>query len=432
MDSFNKIISILEKDNLFLTGGAGVGKSFAIKQVSKYYKAQKKSVVVLGSTGISAVNIGGQTLHSFFIFGISSNFDELKKSDRYNKSRITELNKILKNLDLLIIDEISMVSGNLMDMILYRLRNASFKGKLMVVGDFYQLPPVSKNNSSNALFEAQYSFESSAWDSFDFVMAELCKIKRTDDRDFMQILGKIRVGDLDQEVVEFLESLRDNHIDEFSSTTLFGTNKEAESLNLARVSAHSGESVELQAIISKKEESLNEKVISSWIQKLPISQNLILKEGVPVIFTTNRWGFYHNGEKGIIEHIDDDVILVQKDERLIKVERFSFDLSKTVTDKKGEVVDEVICSLEQFPLRLGYAITIHKSQGMSIKNLLCNINSIFADSQFYVALSRAIDPKYLKIEFNQGELISYLQRVIKVNPKVESFYKAQKNRIELD
>jgi len=151
-----------------------------------------------------------------------------------------------------------------------------------------------------------------------------------------------------------------------------------------------------------------------------------------LVAPTNRWGFYHNGEKGIIEHIDDDVILVQKDERLIKVERFSFDLSKTVTDKKGEVVDEVICSLEQFPLRLGYAITIHKSQGMSIKNLLCNINSIFADSQFYVALSRAIDPKYLKIEFNQGELISYLQRVIKVNPKVESFYKAQKNRIELD
>jgi ATP-dependent exoDNAse (exonuclease V) alpha subunit len=432
MDSFNQIVSILEKDNLFLTGGAGVGKSFAIRQISKFYAAEKKSVVVLGSTGISAINVGGQTLHSFFVFGISSNFDELQRSDRYNKSKIAELNKILKKLDLLIIDEISMVSADLMDMILYRLRNGGFRGKLMVVGDFYQLPPVSRNTPQNALFQMQYCFESSAWDSFDFVTLELTKIKRTSDSHFMKILGKLRVGILDEEVLEFLSLLEKNSIDRTKSTILYGTNREAESLNLARVNEHKGESIELNAIIKKIDNSLNDKMILGWVSKLPISQNLILKEGVPVIFTTNRWGFYHNGEKGVVEHIDDDVILVQKNDRLIKVERFGFDLSKTVTNKKGEIVDEIVCSLEQFPLRLGYAITIHKSQGMSIDNLLCNIDSIFADSQFYVALSRATDPKHLKIEFNKGELISYLRRVIKVNSKVKAFYEAQKNRIFIE
>ena len=154
MDTFEKVIKILEQDNLFLTGGAGVGKSYLTKQITRYYHAEKRQVVVLGSTGISAVNVGGQTIHSFFIFGIASNFEELEKSERYNKSRVKELNKILKKLDLLIIDEISMVSANLMDMILFRLRNGGFRGKLMVVGDFYQLSPVQKqSNHPQALFD---------------------------------------------------------------------------------------------------------------------------------------------------------------------------------------------------------------------------------------------------------------------------------------
>ncbi len=429
MDTFERVIQILEGDNLFLTGGAGVGKSYLTKQITRYYHAEKKQVVVLGSTGISAVNVGGQTIHSFFIFGIASSFEELEKSERYNRSRVKELNKILKKLDLLIIDEISMVSANLMDMILFRLRNGGFRGKLMVVGDFYQLSPVQKQSSQpHVLFDdAIYAFESSAWDYFDFVTVELTQIKRTTDRDFMEVLNRIRKGEIDAQLVEYLESLRHTDLDPESATVLFGTNREADQRNLARLQAHQGSLISKEGIVTKKDHTLNDKILDAWINRLPTLQTLQLKEGVPVIFTTNRWGFYHNGERGVVEHIDDDAILVQKGGRLIKVERFTFELTKTVVDSKGEVGDEVIASFEQFPLRLGYAITIHKSQGMSIESLLCNVDTIFTDSQFYVALSRAIDPQKLKLQFSREGFGDYLHRVIKVNPKVDHFYQKLEN-----
>ncbi|RUM66891.1 MAG: PIF1 helicase [Sulfurospirillum sp.] len=431
MDSFNKLITILDKDNLFLTGGAGVGKSFMTKQISKYYMAQKKSVILLGSTGISAVNIGGQTLHSFFLFGISSNFEELKKRDRYNRSKIKELNKILKSLDLLIIDEISMVSSNLFDMVLYRLRESGFRGKLMVVGDFYQLSPVIKDKT-NSLINSLYAFESSSWDYFDFVTVELTKIKRTDDLHFMKILGSIRKGLIDTQILDFLDSLRTNNLPDTNRTTLFGTNVQADRLNDAKLNETQGKNEIKKAIITKKDNSLDDRVIKGWASKLPILEELKLKEGVPIIFTTNRWGFYHNGEKGVVEHIDDDVILVQKGERLVKVERFTFELTRNVVDSKGEIGEEIICTLEQFPIRLGYAITIHKSQGMSIEDLVCNVDNIFTESQFYVALSRAVDPKRLKIEYTKDSFKEYLKRVIKINPKVDQFYSAIKKKIFLE
>ncbi len=429
MDSFNKIIKLLKSENIFLTGGAGVGKSFLTKQITTYYKAENKNVVVLGSTGISAVNVGGQTIHSFFVFGIASNFEELNRTDRYNRSRLKELNKILERLDLLIIDEISMVSSNLMDMILYRLRASKFRGKIMVVGDFYQLPPVVNRRDESIFGESLYAFESSAWEFFDFLTVELTKIKRTSDEEFMALLNKIRKGSLDNEVLSYIDGLRKNSFNEDEATTLFGTNKEANALNHLKLSQINSQEFNKSALVEIKDQKLNSRVVESWIDKLPVNRELLLKEGAPVIFTTNRWGFYHNGERGVIEHIDDDAILVQKDNRLIKVERFELELSRSVVDSKGEVGEEVIASFSQFPLRLAYAITIHKSQGMSIDSLICNVNSIFADSQFYVALSRAKDPSYLKISYNKNNFFDYLHRVIRVSPKVDEFYKTLKNRL---
>ena len=132
----NDVLEALKHSNVFLTGGAGVGKSYITNQIISHYKQQAKGVVALGSTGVSAVNIGGFTIHSFFVFGISNNFDELISNDRYNKKRLSELKKILKATDLIIIDEISMVSANMLDMIYYRLNHYGFLGKVLVVGDF--------------------------------------------------------------------------------------------------------------------------------------------------------------------------------------------------------------------------------------------------------------------------------------------------------
>jgi len=217
----------LEGGNIFLSGGAGVGKSYLTAKIIQLYKNEGKSVVPLGSTGISAVNIGGYTLHSFFVFGIASNLQELRVQDRKNRSRLSELKKILQNLDLLIIDEISMVSADMIDMVYYRLDSLGFRGRVLVVGDFYQLPPIVKQSSDNALFKRSfYAFESSAWDKFDFKPIILSEIKRTKDRKFAEILSYIRKGECNSEVRNYLNTLwRGNLKFTIEPTYLFGRNK---------------------------------------------------------------------------------------------------------------------------------------------------------------------------------------------------------------
>jgi len=433
MNSYDKVIDLLRSDNIFLTGGAGVGKSYLTKKVVDYYKAECMNVVVLGSTGISAVNVGGQTIHSLFAFGIANNFEELKSRDRYNKNRLKELAKILKNLHLLIIDEISMVSADLLEMILYRLRAGGFKGKLMVVGDFYQLPPVVKQKSNDTLLgEAVYAFESAAWEHFDFVTVELMKVRRTSDEAFMQILNYVRRGVLNEEVFSYLEALREHDFDTTNATVLFGRNYEADILNQTKVALIETAEFVKEANIEIKDKNLDERRLVSWKKTLPVVENLILKEGVPVIFTTNRWGFYHNGERAVIEHIDEDSIIVEKNHRLIKVDRFDFELGRSTLDGEGHIDSEVVCTFSQFPLRPAYGITIHKSQGMSLDNLVCNVDYIFADSQFYVALSRATDPQRLKIAFTRGDFREYLKRVVRVSDSVTKFYENLENLVQVD
>ncbi len=433
MDSYEKVIDLLRSENIFLTGGAGVGKSYLTKKIVDYYKAECLNVVVLGSTGISAVNVGGQTIHSFFVFGIANNFEELKSRDKYNKNRLKELGKILKKLHLLIIDEISMVSADILEMVLYRLRSGGFKGKLMVVGDFYQLPPVVKEQKRNSLMAASlYAFESAAWEYFDFVTVELMKVRRTSDEAFMKILNFVRRGELNEEVFSYLEALRENTFDAGNATVLFGRNFEADRLNAEKVALVPTTEFVKKAAISIKDKSLDERRLEGWKKTLPVVENLTLKEGVPVIFTTNRWGFYHNGERAVIEHIDEDSIVVEKNHRLVKVERFDFELGRSALNEEGNIDSEVVCTFSQFPLRPAYGITIHKSQGMSLNHLVCDVNHIFADSQFYVALSRAVDPRELKIAFSRGDFRAYLERVVRVSDRVQAFYAGVENLVQLD
>ena len=179
----NQIVEILKKSNVFLTGRGGVGKSYLTQAVIKYYKSELKNVVVLGSTGISAVSVGGVSVHSFFKFGICSNINELRGFDRKQRSNLSKLKTILDSCDLIVIDEISMISSDLMDMIYYRLMNSKFVGRVLLVGDFYQLPPVQKSDESrsNSLFKFLYAFNSSAWREFAFTNIELVVSKRTKD-----------------------------------------------------------------------------------------------------------------------------------------------------------------------------------------------------------------------------------------------------------
>ena len=415
-----KILKLLEEHNtIFLTGGAGVGKSYISNKIISLYKRIDRNVVSLGSTGISAVNIGGSTIHSFFILGICSNFEELKEYDQGNSSRIKELNKFLPKIDLIVIDEISMVSANMMDMILFRLRKGRFKGKIMIVGDFFQLPPIFKEKSKN-LFENKFAFESDAWEVLNPKVIELSTTKRTTDVEFSNILHKIRIGSLSDSVFDYLDNLRKNKISG-TPTYLYGTNAMAKKRNMEQLAKLKTKQVSIESQL-EMDNSVSIKRVSTWLKSLPIEEKLLIKKGAKVLFTKNRWGKYFNGERGTIISIEKDVITVQKtNSEIVLVEREGFYLTK-IKILKDKIKEVTLASVYQFPLKLSYAITIHKSQGMSIDNIICNVDNIFTESQFYVALSRATDPKKLKIDFNRYYFKNYLSSVIRVNQKVVDFY----------
>ena len=424
MSDVDLVLHHLKENNVFLTGGAGVGKSYTTTEIIRLYRSQTdEQVVALGSTGVSAVNIGGFTIHSFFAFGISNNFEELDQNDKRSRSRLTELKKILKATDLIIIDEISMVSSNMMEMISYRLSSMGYLGKLLFVGDFFQLPPVQKFGQPNDLFgEKLYAFESDAWRSFAPVVIELTEMKRTSDAEFTHILHKVRVGQCDQEVNNYMLKLTNSKIGDENPTFLFGKNAEVNAMNRDKLASVDAEEHLLFAIFEEHQGKIYEKRLASWKNVLPVEEQLTLKVGVPVLFTINKWGKYANGERGIVRRIEEDYIIVEKEEIFVRVERHEFDLLEMKSNEKGKVESIKVATLSQFPLKLAYAVTIHKSQGMSIDNLVCNVDNIFAPSQFYVAISRAIDPKNLRLDFNRGNLANYLHNVIKVDGRVVEYY----------
>ena len=413
------ILSLLEKNNLFITGGAGVGKSYLVHEIIKHYNKIGKNVIALGSTGISAVNIGGYTLHSFFLFGICKNLDELSLYDKKRTKYIHELKEILQKLDLLIIDEISMVSNHLMDMIYYRLEQLGFNGKVVVVGDFYQLPPI-RRKEENELFATSYAFKSSSWEKFNFKTIFLKEVKRSKDKEFAHILEKIRRGVCDNEVKQYLNSLKEKKLPSYLEPTyLYGRNKEVNALNEKKLlKLKSSENFYFWQL--EKSANISEQRVQNWAKSLIVDEVLHLKVGAKVIFCVNSWGEYVNGEEGEVVQLNEDEVIIKTKRKKIHVTPHTFELNEI---NPQTLEPQTIATIKQYPLKLAYAITIHKSQGMSIDTLICNLDSIFAPGQLYVALSRSSNPKNLAIEYSKSDFNSYLEKVIKPNKEVEVFYK---------
>ncbi|EMB8034988.1 AAA family ATPase, partial [Campylobacter lari] len=207
----SRLENFLRDNNVFLSGSAGVGKSFLTMDVIKAFKEQGKSVIVLGSTALSAFNIGGVILHSFFAFKRCQNYDELYYEDRKQKDKLEKLKRVLKQCDLLVIDEISMVSASLMEMIYYRLSRSGFNGKILLVGDFFQLPPVVKhkeNQIQSTLFQnTLYAFSSQAWSDLKFINLKLSITKRTLDKQFYEYLFFLRMGETNKEILNFFKKM---------------------------------------------------------------------------------------------------------------------------------------------------------------------------------------------------------------------------------
>ncbi len=389
--TINKLKS---KQNIFLTGGAGVGKTTITNKIIELYEEDAKKVAKLASTGMAATLIGGQTLHSFLDLGIASSVVELEQNGKFEIKK--KVKKLISSMDLVVIDEISMVSDELFEMIKLRLNQAGFIGSLLVVGDFLQLPPVVRGYG-----EVRFAFESEAWDKFDFHTIELTHIYRTDDKSFIELLHHIRFGFIDETIHnnlnEYIKPLP-NDLSEF--TFLFGRNDSSQRHNTAQLSFIDSELFIKEAQVIRHVKSAKESEIQRFMNDARIEKELALKIGAPVLFTRNSWNYF-NGERGVVVNIDTNYVYVQKsDGKVVKLETVAQNKSvwkeKTVDGKK-EIVEENIFSVYQYPVKLAFAITIHKSQGMSIEDLIIETNEIFAPSQFYVALSRSCNPARLNL-----------------------------------
>ncbi|MEA1916608.1 MAG: DEAD/DEAH box helicase [Campylobacterota bacterium] len=374
-----------ENQNIFITGGAGVGKTTLTSSLITHYESQHKKVAKLGSTGSAAALFGGQTLHSFFEFAICSNVDELRLRGKFNLSR--KLKKILKSVELIIIDEISMVSAEVLKMIMLRLQQSDYAHSLVVVGDFLQLPPI-------CAYGVKFAFESEAWIEFDFKIFKLDKVHRTSEIEFIELLSRVRFANIEEKDEHFLNNMvRAFSKDLKDYTLLFGKNASAKAHNKRQLDSIDSQSFTYDATVTKYSKKITDATCEKFMEDSRIDKVLELKVGVPILFTKNSWNYF-NGERGVVTSLNSDSIVIQKDSGVhVKLEPMKSEKSiwkEELVDGKKEFVESVEFSVFQYPITLSFAITIHKSQGMSISDLIIETNEIFAPSQFYVAISRSI------------------------------------------
>ena len=403
-----ELIEKLYIKNIFLTGGAGVGKSYLTKDLIKKYP---RNLVVLAPTGIAAVNVGGQTIHSFFEF--SRNLSKLN-SLSYPKK------KLIQKTDLIIIDEISMVSKKLFDKINERLFEVDYKGKLLIVGDFYQLPPVNVE-------EEGWAFESKWWKYWEFETIELTEIKRTNHKKFSEVLLKLRDGSFDEEDIEFIAQMKNNkYLKNRNLTFLYSTNKKVDEKNSLMLNNLDTPLIKFKAYDELFHKD-KEKQFENFKKSLNIPEIFEIKKGAVVLNTVNQKiedDILYNGEKGVVIDIDEKNEIIKVDfeyKGVVEIERYSFDLIEYDYDgSEDKIIQNIIGSFYQFPLKLAYAITIHKSQGLSIDNLAIDLSYIFSPAQAYVALSRGVNPDNIVIN---PPKYKRLREIFYIDEKVKEFYK---------
>lgn len=386
--------------HFFVTGKAGTGKSVLLQHLKLM---SKKQFVVVAPTGVSALNVGGQTIHSLFKIPPSFIQQGSLKVD-------AKTAPLLKKIEMVIIDEISMVRCDLMDAIDSLLRQARgsflpFGGVQMVMfGDLYQLPPVVQDPELHRYFqennEGFYFFNAHAWQGADLQIRELKKIFRQSDEDFIQMLNAIRVGDVSPSILKELNERTVRELPERGVVTLATTNNTVASINTRHLlGLKEDERTYTAVIVGNLEES-----------SFPTDKFLKLKNGAQVMFLKNdpnrRWV---NGSVGIVEEMDKDEVKVKVDGKTHAVARETWSKIRYLYNNETETVDsETVSSFTQFPLRLAWAITIHKSQGQTYDSVVIDLGSgAFSHGQSYVALSRcrSLEGLYLKRAIYQRDII---------------------------
>ena len=385
----DQVIHLLDNDEqefIYLTGAAGTGKTTLLEVV----KADlDKKMIVVAPTGIAALNIGGTTINSAFRIGFDT-FPEI------TKSKDPRFNKLLKKLEVLIIDEVSMVRAPMLDAIsqtlkIHRGNDEPFGGvSVLACGDLFQLPPVVKEYEEKIIFDKYdsiYFFSAHSFQEFTQPkFFELTKsFRQEDDSDFYDLLNNIRLGeDLENTINSFNRSCFSPESETESSMIITSRKNRAEHINEEMLNRIEGTQVSTK---SKEYGDLNE-------NDLPAPRELKLKVDAKVMFIKNdSAGRWVNGTVGIVTQCSEKTkkyIRVKVGTEIHKVEREEWNKVRYIyDDDDDDVFEEVISSFKQFPLKLGWAVTIHKAQGLTLESCSVDLGSgAFATGQAYVALSR--------------------------------------------
>lgn len=396
--------AILAGENVFVTGVAGTGKSTLLNEVKN-----KKEMAITATTGIAAVNVGGATLHSYFGVGLAR-----EDADTLLAEMFAPAKKRIKRTKTLVIDEVSMLSAELFEKLEYIARK--IKGKhdffggiqLVFFGDFLQLPPVTKNK------EPDFCFESPTWFNAMFNIVELKHVYRQENREFVDILAKIRKGELDEAGEARLLECKyspEKHPPEITPVVLFSTNDEARKRNTQKLAE-----IEKKPVFFEATQSGNERKAENLMNNCRADRQLELKVGAQVMMMINKHQDKNvvNGSIGTVEGFEGGLPVVNFHDAGVKL---TIDKHRwEATEYDPETLEKmVVATVSQIPLHLAWAITIHKSQGMTIPWLYCDLRRVFCDSQIYVAVSRA---KSLDGLFLEG----FSREKITVNEKALSFY----------
>lgn len=389
------------RNNIYIGGGAGVGKSFVVKRLSQLCEELGILLHKTASTGVAALNIQAQTLHSFMGLGIGNETGELLfKKVRKNKKAVQRI----KSCRYLLIDEVSMISGELLDRVYSIFEHFGKIPRVVCISDFLQLPPIFKEDK-------KYAFEADSWKKINPTPIILNEIVRQDkNSELARFLQKIRIGDKSD--ISFLDELRisENEIPK-GSIVCFSKNIDVDDHNNSELMNILGESRKYYA-----EDNGFEPYLSNLSKSCMAPEVLRLKIGAQVMLLKNKSEELVNGSIGIVTKMEPNQVVVDFDGVQEVISSEVWKIEESYLDDKGKIKTKTLASRTQIPLKLAWASTIHKTQGITCDKIAVDLSGCFAPGQFYVALSRARTKEGLRV-------IGFRPSSLKVDDRCLEFYR---------
>ncbi len=400
--------------NVYLTGSAGAGKTYVLNQYIEYLKAREIEVAVTASTGIAATHMNGTTIHSWSGLGIR---DELTDWDMDALEQKKNLFSRFQKTKVLIIDEVSMLHAHRLDMVnrvcqMFKRSSEPFGGiQIVLSGDFFQLPPITRNEGFNR--KVHYIYASEAWKCMDLKICYLEEQHRQEDDAYSRILNAIRDNEINEEVVEVLKERHEAELEEdVVPTKLYTHNVDVDAINTRELAAIEDDE-HVFTMMHKGKPHLVEGLMKSCLAPA----DLRLKRGAAVMFVKNNYeAGYVNGTLGKVikfDEVGNPVVETIKGNRITAVP----------TDWSVEDDGKILAQVSQVPLRLAWAITVHKSQGMSLDAAEIDLSKSFVQGQGYVALSRVRSLKGLR-------LVGFNPMALQIDPAVLHLDKDLRRRSE--